>query len=136
VVFRPRRLRPVLLGAALLIGAGVLVARRQRSAPPAARPVAPPAEPARAEPAAAPAAAPPEARPAAAPRRGTRAAEGSDDQQRRAQAIDALVAKGDMGRARAEAEELLRLYPSGAEAVRIERLTGVHPHPPDPVAAP
>jgi hypothetical protein len=102
-----------------VVGVGFVVRGRQRAgrsgmpdAPAAAdTPTAPSPAVARTEP-------PPSAR--------TPASVEAED--REVRAIDALVAKGDIGRARAVAEEFLERHPTGPRAAHVERLTGVHPH--------
>jgi hypothetical protein len=71
----------------------------------------------------------PEASPGPAP---PSAAAADDEEEREARAIDGLVAKGDIGRARAQTEAFLARHPTGPRAARLERLTGVHPHPESP----
>ncbi len=66
---------------------------------------------------------------AAAPKAKAAAA---SEEQRAARRIDALVAAGDIGRARDLAEGFLRRYPYSGDRLHIETLTGVRPRPPIP----
>ena len=122
--------RLILLIALLVavIAAMVVLTRRESATPPSSEPLPPPAsaQPANAE---RPDSAPPSAVPAPASARPP-AATKVDREQREAEAIDALVRKGDIGRARAMAEEFLARHQTGPYAAHIEALTGVHPHPP------
>ena len=51
------------------------------------------------------------------------------DDERAAQPLDALVASGDIGRARDLTEGFRRRYPSSDYCHHIEALTGAHPRP-------
>ena len=54
------------------------------------------------------------------------------EEERAVRYIGALVATGDIGRARDAAEDFLRRYPTSGYCQHIETLTGVHPRPPIP----
>lgn len=56
----------------------------------------------------------------------------ASEEERAVRYIGALVATGDIGRARDAAEDFLRRYPTSGYCQHIETLTGVHPRPPIP----
>jgi len=118
-LLRIHRLMFVLVVGVVLVAIFVVrgrerVAGRQRIVVPAAAPVPPPT-PTRSR----------------APAVGVAPLADEDDaEEREVRVIDALVGKGDIGRARANAEDFLERHPTGARAAHVERLTGVHPHGP------